>query len=148
MGYTVEYTTYSLFARWAACESYYETQLLLNGNKVPSYKSVDNMHFNCDLTINTTNYSDDKLSYNDYLLSLLAVTGRQEKMKRVSSMIEVGMYDLTGSYIYLYDYYGYLRADVSVDSKYLFLNKMSFTGFERQSKKGASTVNIKRIRGY
>lgn len=151
MGCVSDYLCNSLFARWMACESYYETALLLNGETVLQNKSVDDMHFNCDLTVNNESYdcnSNSSVNYADYLYSLLAVTNRQDKMERVAKVIEVGMYDLTGNYNPLCDYYGYLRADVNVDSKYLFLSKVSFTGFESQSERGAAGIKIKRIRGY
>lgn len=124
---------------WAAGETALDLALLIDdGYKIPLIKTKDNLFiqslfdifkafsFEGRLNImrnqNSSSNITDKInvSYEDYLIILLAFVGRETRLKRIGDLVQMNMRQRCDAGFTMSSAYTYLKADTTVNIKYMF----------------------------
>ncbi len=115
---------------WATSETLIEMDYLISGGyKIPLLKTKDNILLNtipdADSTGLIENYDTENkhsflVSYEDYLLILLLVKGRDIRIRRTGDLIEMNMKKTASSDFTMASAYTYLHADTKMSIRYLF----------------------------
>lgn len=132
---------------WAAGETALDLALLIDdGFKVPLIKTSKTLFIRDILDIGNAfsyegrlNYlrsrKDDQnlsnkinVSYEDYLIILLAFVGRETRLKRIADLIQLNMQKRYGEDFAMSSQYTYIKADTTVKIKYLFQPVQQFKG--------------------
>lgn len=132
---------------WAAGETALDLSLLIDdGYKIPLIKTKNNIFINSVTEIgnafssesrrnyvrnpNSTSQITDKInvSYEDYLLILLAFVGRETRLERIGDLIQLNMRKRCDSNFVMSSAYTYIKADTTVKIKYMFQPVKQFKG--------------------
>lgn len=124
---------------WAAGETSLDLALLIDdGYKIPLIKTKDNIFIQSVTDIgnafsfenrlnymrnpNSTLYVADKInvSYEDYLIILLAFVDRETRLLRIGDLIQLNMRQRCDSDFVMSSAFTYLKADTTVRIKYMF----------------------------
>lgn len=131
---------------WAAGETSLDLALLIDdGYKIPLIKTKDNIFiqsvtdignaFSSESRLNymrnpnsTSNITDKiNVSYEDYLIILLAFVDRNTRLMRIGDLIQLNMRKRCDSEFVMSSAYTYLKADTTVRIKYMFEPVKQFT---------------------
>lgn len=129
-----------IIAGWAICESIIDVYDLLEGKEVPLLKRKSD--WKLSLAGLSQSAADDKyktksfinMSYSDYLRILLAFTGQETKLYRISDLIELNLTDFLNRRINLSTYYTKATAHITVNVE-MFSASLLFVP-ENNRKKG------------
>ena len=124
---------------WAAGDTSLDLALLIDdGYKIPLIKTKDNIFIQSVTDIgnafsfesrlnymrnpNSTSHVTDKInvSYEDYLIILLAFVDRNTRLLRIGDLIQLNMRQRCDSSFVMSSAYTYLKADTTVRMKYMF----------------------------
>ena len=128
---------------WATAETYIEMEYLISdGYKIPLVKTTKNILLyakaNADKEGLISNYGEEGVfvSYEDYLLMLLLIKGKNKRIMRTADLIEMNMKKAGQSDFTMARAYTYLHADTELSIRYLFGSVVPFK--ESYSKGGYS----------
>lgn len=131
---------------WATAETAMDMNYLVHqGYRIPLLKTKDNLLLSDFPTGEglITNYGDpDKgifVSYEDYLLILLLVKGKQKRLMRSADLIEMNMRKKDGEFSMAKAYTG-IQAETDLSTRYLF---GSVAPFEQEYEKGGAVGRMK-----
>ncbi len=126
-----------LLTAWAASETFIEMDYLISGGyKIPPIKTSKNVLLTLDPDASEeengliANYGADEndllVSYEDYLLLLLLLGGKEKRIMRSADLIEMNMKKQGQPDFSMAQAYTYIYADTEVSIRYLFGNVMPF----------------------
>lgn len=143
-GVVPEAVFYWLFmAAWATAETTMDMDLLVNGGyKIPMVKTSKNVLLNPGsgstldnlLSMNKTalleNYGRNGLfvCYEDYLLIMLLIGGREQRIMRTADLVEMNMRQKQSDFT-MAGAYTYLKASTRLSTRYLFGSVMPFSEY-------------------
>lgn len=116
---------------WATAETLIEMDYLISGGyKIPLFKTSGNILLkeipNGQGLITNYGQSGIFVSYEDYLLILLLLKGREKRIMRSADLIEMNMKKAGKAEFTMAEAYTYLHADTKLSIRYLFGNVMPF----------------------
>lgn len=122
---------------WATTETVIEMNYLISGGyRIPLIKTNENILLNIDNMESLEsdgqglikNYGETGVfvSYEDYLLILLLIKGRDKRMMRTEDLIEMNMKKGGDSDFTMANSYTWIHADTKLSIRYLFGNVMPF----------------------
>lgn len=122
---------------WATTETVMEMNYLISGGyRIPLIKTNENILLNIDNMESLEsdgqglieNYGETGVfvSYEDYLLILLLIKGRDKRMMRTEDLIEMNMKKGGDSDFTMANSYTWIHADTKLSIRYLFGNVMPF----------------------
>lgn len=133
---------------WAVAETYVDMNYLINGGyKIPLFKTKDNLI----LTLDPSEWTEGKdlkshyqekgifVSYEDYLLILLLIQGKEKQILRTADLIEMNMKKTDGNFT-MANAYTYLRAESAMSVRYMF---GSVTPFQAEYEKNGVMGRMK-----
>lgn len=112
---------------WATAETILEMDYLISGGyRIPLFKTPKNILLNKmpdgDQEGLISNYGEDAIfvSYEDYLMILLLITGRDKRIMRTADLVEMNMRKCGYADFTMANAYTYIHADVEVSIRHLF----------------------------
>ncbi len=141
---------------WATAETILEMNYLISdGYRVPLLKTKNNLL----LTVSPKNTGDRLIdhygetgvfvSYEDYLLILLLIKGREKRIMRSADLIEMNMIKAGETDFTMAKAYTYLHADTKLSIRYLFGSVMPFgQAYEQKGYTGRTHFTNTIYQGY
>lgn len=114
---------------WVTMETIIEMDyLILGGYKIPILKTAKNVLTKNPANVKIENYGRTGIfvSYEDYLLLLLLIKGKEKRMMRSADLIEMNMKNAGNTDFTMAKAYTYLHADTQLSIRYLFGSVMPF----------------------
>jgi hypothetical protein len=142
---------------WAAGETAFEMSLLIDkGYSVPLIKTKNNLYIDsitkiadfvgggADGVVKASDNNSFLLSYEDYLIIMLAFVGSETRLARTADLIQLNMGELGQSGFKMAEAYTYFKSSSNIGIKYLFSGVSQFEwgyngsglGFENTIYKG------------
>ncbi len=139
---------------WATAETILEMDYLISGGyRIPLFKTSKNILLN-DIPEGQgliSNYGESGIfvSYEDYLLILLLLKGREKRIMRSADLIEMNMKKAGKTEFTMAEAYTYLHADTKLSIRYLFGNVMPFgESYQKQGFTGRMHFTNTIYQGY
>lgn len=144
---------------WSTAETVIEMDYLISGGyKIPLLKTKNNILLNrfpsADGSGLISNYNAEQnhsllVSYEDYLLILLLIKGKDVRIRRTADLIEMNMKKNGESEFAMASAYTYLHADTELSIRYLFGSVMPFqTSYEKNGYSGRMHFTNTIYQGY
>lgn len=114
---------------WVTMETIIEMDYLLSGGyKIPLLKTAKNVLTKNPARVKIENYGRNGIfvSYEDYLLLLLLIKGKEKRIMRSADLIEMNMKNAGSADFTMANAYTYLRAKTDLSIRYLFGEVMPF----------------------
>lgn len=118
---------------WSVAETTVEMDYLISGGyKIPLFKTPKNILLNefpdADGSGLIGNYGESGLfvSYEDYLMILLLIKGREKRIMRTADLVEMNMRHTGQDQFTMAEAFTYVRADSELSIRYLFGDVMPF----------------------
>lgn len=134
---------------WAVAETYVDMDYMVNGGyRIPLRKTDKNLILTGDLDKWRENYKDLKknygekgifVTYEDYLLIMLVLKGKEKRILRTADLIEMNMKKKENDFS-MAKAYTYLRADSDMSVRYMF---GSIAPFQSEYEKNGVTGRMK-----
>ncbi len=137
-----------IIATWALAESVMDLRALLNGEKVPLYKTADEWNLSLEnmLSIGDTGKvtgsgkgSERGYGYETYLSLLLYMQNDRDKAYRIMDMVQMNMRKEESGFLMKNCIYG-MKIQTTCDSSHFFLNYVSDSGIDKNYKVTVETV--------
>ena len=141
---------------WVTAETIIEMDYLISGGyKIPLIKNENNILLTTSPKTTGGNLIDHYgksgifVSYEDYLLILLLIKGREKRIMRSADLIEMNMKKAGKADFTMAKSYTYLRADTNLSIRYLFGNVMPFgASYEKKGYTGRLHYKNTIYQGY
>jgi hypothetical protein len=115
-----------LIFSWALAESIYDLNQLINGKKVPLFKSKNQWKTDITGAVEKNKETNDEsgilsLSYHDYLRIFLLLMNKDEKLARIQDLVQLNVGTASKGFL-LKDCSAMLKADTEVSIRNLFIS--------------------------